>query len=95
MDKIFGIIPIRKSDRHEEDLEDDLEDVDFMDLPQRKLWLVSWKARRGEYSSETERTSIAFLNAKDAKKYIEKLEYAKKILRYKEDIEIRLEEQEC
>lgn len=95
MDKIFGIIPIRKSDRHEEDLEDDLEDVDFMDLPQRKIWIVSWKARRGEYSSETERTSIAFLNANDAKKYISKLEYAKKILRYKEDIEIRLEEQEC
>lgn len=95
MDKIFGIIPIRKSDRHEEDLEDDLEDVDFMDLPQRKIWIVSWKARHGEYSAETERTSIAFLNANDAKKYIEKLEYAKKILRYKEDIEIRLEEQEC
>ena len=103
MDKIFGIIPIRKSDRHEEDLEEDLkddlendlEDVDFMDLPQRKLWLVSWKSRRGEYSSETERTSIAFFNANDAKKYIEKIEYAKKILRYKEDIEIRLEEQEC
>lgn len=95
MDKIFGIIPIRKSDRHEEDLENDLEDDDFMDLPQRKIWLVSWKARRGEYSSETERTSIAFLDAKDAKKYIEKLEYAKKILRYREDIEIRLEEQEC
>ncbi len=92
MDKIFGIIPIRKtSDQHENDLEDD----DFKDLPQRKIWLVSWKARHGEYSSETERTSIAFFDAKDAKKYIEKLEYAKKILRYKEDIEIRLEEQEC
>ena len=91
MDKIFGIIPIRKSDRHEEDLEDD----DFKDLPQRKIWLVSWKARHGEYSSETERTSIAFFDAKDAKKYREKLEYAKKILRYKEDIAIRLEEQEC
>lgn len=99
MDKIFGIIPIRKSDRHEEDLKDDLEndleDVDFTNLPQRKLWIVSWKARHGEYSSETERTSIAFLNANDAKKYIKKLEYAKRILRYKEDIEIRLEEQEC
>lgn len=95
MDKIFGIIPISKSDRHEEDLEDDLEDVDFMDLPQRKIWIVSWKARHGEYMSETERTSIAFLNANDAKKYISKLEYAKKILRYKEDIKIRLEEQEC
>ena len=101
MDKIFGIIPIRKSDRHEEDLEDDLkddlendlEDGDF-DLPQRKIWLVSWKSRRGVYSSETERTYRAFLNAEDAKKHIEKLEYAKKILRYKEDIEIRLEEQE-
>lgn len=102
MDKIFGIIPIRKSDRHEEDLEDDLkddlendlEDVDFMDLPQRKLWIVSWKARRGEYSSDTERTSMAFLDVKDAKKHIAKLEYAKKILRYREDIGIRLEEQE-
>ena len=98
MDKIFGIIPIRKSDRHEEDLKDDLEndleDVDFMDLPQRKIWLVSWKARRGEFSSDTERTSMAFFDAEDAKKHIEKLEYAKKILRYKEDIEIRLEEQE-
>lgn len=102
MDKIFGIIPIRKSDRHEEDLEDDLKDDlendleydDFKDLPQRKIWLVSWKARRGEYSSETERTMMAFFDVKDAKKYIEKLEYAKKILRYKEDIEIRLEEQE-
>lgn len=98
MDKIFGIIPIRKSDRHEEDLkedlEDDLEDADFMDLPPRKIWLVSWKSRRGVYSSDIERTYKAFLNAKDAKKHIEKLEYAKKILRYKEDIEIRLEEQE-
>lgn len=92
MDKIFGIIPIRKtSDQHENDLEDD----DFKDLPQRKIWLVSWKARHGEYASDTERTSIAFFDANDAKKYIEKLEYAKKILRYKEDIEIRLEEQEC
>lgn len=91
MDKIFGIIPIRKSDRHESDLEDD----DFMDLPRRKIWLVSWKARRGEFSSDTERTSMAFFDAEDAKKHIEKLEYAKRILRYKEDIEIRLEEQEC
>ena len=91
MDKIFGIIPIRKSDRHERDLEDD----DFMDLPRRKIWLVSWKARRGEFSSDTERTSMAFFDAEDAKKHIEKLEYAKRILRYKEDIEIRLEEQEC
>lgn len=90
MDKIFGIIPIRKSDRHESDLEDD----DFMDLPRRKIWLVSWKARRGEFSSDTERTSMAFLDAEDAQKHIEKLEYAKRILRYKEDIEIRLEEQE-
>ena len=90
MDKILGIIPIRKSDRHESDLEDD----DFMDLPRRKIWLVSWKARRGEYSSDTERTSMAFFDAKDAQKHIEKLEYAKRILRYKEDIEIRLEEQE-
>lgn len=91
MDKILGIIPIRKtSDRHENDLEDD----DFMDLPRRKIWLVSWKARRGEYSSDIERTSMAFLDAEDAKKHIEKLEYAKKILRYKEDIDIRLEEQE-
>lgn len=94
MDKIFGIIPIRKSDRHEEDLENDLEDDDFMDLPQRKIWIVSWKARRGEFSSDTERTSMAFFDAKDAQKHIEKLEYAKRILRYKEDIEIRLEEQE-
>ena len=94
MDKIFGIIPIRKSDRHEEDLENDLEDVDFMDLPQRKLWIVSWKARRGVYSSDTERTSMAFLDVTDAKKHIAKLEYAKKILRYREDIGIRLEEQE-
>ena len=92
MDKIFGIIPIRKTSyQHENDLDDD----DFKYLPQRKIWVLSWKARHGEYSSETERTSIAFFDAKDAKKYIEKLEYAKKILRYKEDIAIRLEEQEC
>lgn len=59
-----------------------------------KVWMVSWDARYGEFSSEKERVSKAFLNYEDAEAFADSLKEAKKLLQYTEGINITIKEQE-
>lgn len=59
-----------------------------------KVWMVSWDARYGEFYSEKERASKAFLNYEDAKAFAHSLKEAKKLLQYTEGINITIKEQE-
>lgn len=59
-----------------------------------KVWMVSWNARYGEFCSEKECVSKAFLNYEDAKAFADSLKDAKKLLQYTESINITIKEQE-
>ena len=59
-----------------------------------EVWMVSWDARYGEFCSEKECVSKAFLNYEDAKAFADSLKDAKKLLQYTESINITIKEQE-
>ena len=59
-----------------------------------KVWMVSWDARYGEYSSNFTRKAKAFFSSTDAEKFAESLRQAQKLLCYTENIRIKVEEQE-
>ena len=59
-----------------------------------KFWMVSWDARYGEFWSDKERVSKAFLSYEDAKAFADSLKEAKKLLQYAESINITIKEQE-
>lgn len=60
-----------------------------------KVWVVSWLARWGEFSTERKRVAKAFLNKNDAEIFAKSLKDAKNLLQYTESINIKVEEQEC
>lgn len=58
-----------------------------------KVWIVSWDARYGSFYRDWDRVSKAFLNQNDAKAFIKSLEEAKKLLQIKEELRIKIKEQ--
>ena len=63
------------------------------DAPGAEVWVVSWNARYGHYSDNSERVAKAFLCENDADTFIESLKEAKKLLQYTESINITKEKQ--
>lgn len=57
------------------------------------VWVVSWDARWGDYSSDTNRVAKAFLNEDDANQFAESLEMAQELLQNTNDIHIRVDKQ--
>lgn len=57
------------------------------------VWVVSWDARWGDYSTETKRVAKAFLNEDDANQFAESLEMAQKLLQNTNSLRIKIEKQ--
>lgn len=59
-----------------------------------EVWLVSWNARYGEYSSDIKRIAKAFLLEEDAIAFAESLKQAQKLLHNTNDIHIKIARQD-
>lgn len=57
------------------------------------VWVVSWKARYGDYSQDTKRVAKAFLNEDDAHQFAESLRMAHKLLQNTNSLCIEIEKQ--
>lgn len=57
------------------------------------VWVVSWDARWGDYSTETKRVAKAFLNEDDANQFAESLEMAQELLQNTNSLHIKIEKQ--
>ena len=57
------------------------------------VWVVSWEARYGDYSYDTNRVAKAFLNEDDAKQFAESLEMAQQLLQNTNKLRIKIEKQ--
>lgn len=59
-----------------------------------EVWMVSWCARYGEYSTSWTRVAKAFLDEEDAKIFAKSLREAKELLQYTENIHIEINKQQ-
>lgn len=57
------------------------------------VWVVSWEARHGNYSSDTKRVAKAFLNEDDANQFAESLKLAHELLQNTNSLRIVIEKQ--
>ena len=57
------------------------------------VWVVSWEARYGDYSSDTKRVAKAFLDEDDANQFSESLEMSHKLLQNTNSLRIKIEKQ--
>lgn len=57
------------------------------------VWVVSWEARWGDYSGDTNRVAKAFLNEDDANQFAESLEMAHELLQNTNNLRIKIEKQ--
>lgn len=59
-----------------------------------EVYLVSWTARFGAYSSDTKRVAKAFFNYDDAEQFAESLEDAQRLLQNTTNLNINIEKQQ-
>lgn len=57
------------------------------------VWVVSWDARWGDFSSDKKRVAKAFLNEDDANQFAESLEMAQELLQNTNSLRIKIEKQ--
>ena len=57
------------------------------------VWVVSWNARWGDYSTDVKRVAKAFLNEDDANQFAESLEIAQELLQNTNKLHIKVEKQ--
>lgn len=57
------------------------------------VWVVSWTARTGDYSSDVKRVAKAFLNEDDANQFAKSLEMAHELLQNTNNLRIKVEKQ--
>lgn len=57
------------------------------------VWVVSWNARWGDYSTDVKRVAKAFLNEDDANQFAESLEMAQELLQNTNKLYINIEKQ--
>lgn len=57
------------------------------------VWVVSWDARWGDYSSDVKRVAKAFLNEDDANQFAKSLEMAQTLLQNTNKLRINIEKQ--
>ena len=70
-----------------------IEDYVTKEAEGAEVWLVTWKARTGEYSSSYRLAAKAFVREEDANQFAESLKEAKALLQYTENIDIKVEKQ--
>ena len=58
-----------------------------------EVWLVSWRARNGAFSSDWAMATKAFLSKSDAEAFAKSLQDAQRVLQYAEDIRIKITKQ--
>ena len=58
-----------------------------------EVWVVSWVARFGDYSHNTQRVYKAFLSKKDAESFANSLHAAQRLLQNTNDLGVRIEKQ--
>lgn len=63
------------------------------EVPGAHVWVVSWDARWGDYSTEKKRVAKAFLNEDDANQFAESLEMAQELLQNTNSLRIKVEKQ--
>ena len=57
------------------------------------VWIVSWDARWGDYSGDTNRVAKAFLDEDDANQFAESLKMAHELLQNTNNLRIKIEKQ--
>lgn len=57
------------------------------------VWVVSWDARCGDYSGDTNRVAKAFLDEDDANQFAESLKMAQQLLQNTNSLRIKVEKQ--
>lgn len=57
------------------------------------VWVVSWDARWGDYSTDVKRVAKAFLDEDDANQFAESLEMAQKLLQNTNNLHIKIDKQ--
>lgn len=70
-----------------------IEDYVTKEAEGAEVWLVTWKARTGEYSSNYRIAAKAFVHKEDADRFAESLKEAKALLQYTENLGISIERQ--
>ena len=63
------------------------------DVDGAHVWVVSWNARTGDYSSDIKRVAKAFLLEDDAKQFAETLKQAQELLQNTNSLYIEIEKQ--
>ena len=63
------------------------------DVDGAHVWVVSWNARTGDYSSDIKRVAKAFLLEDDAKQFAETLKQAQELLQNTNRLYIEIEKQ--
>lgn len=62
-------------------------------VPGAHVWVVSWVARHGDYSSDTKQVAKAFLDEDDANQFAESLEMAQQLLQNTNNLHIKIDKQ--
>ena len=62
-------------------------------VPGAHVWVVSWEARWGDFSSDKKRVAKAFLNEDDANQFAESLGMAHELLQNTNSLRIKIEKQ--
>ena len=57
------------------------------------VWVVSWEATYGDFSSDRKQVAKAFLNEDDANQFKESLEMAQELLQNTNSLRIKIEKQ--
>jgi hypothetical protein len=73
---------------------DVIESVNTKSVEGAEVWIVSWKARYGDFSHDVKRVAKAFLNYEDAVMFKDSLNKAKELLQYTEYLDIKIEKQQ-
>ena len=71
-----------------------IESYNTTEVDGAEVWMVSWYARYGEYSSSCTKVAKAFLNEQEANQFANSLRAAQKLLQYTENICIKVEKQQ-
>lgn len=73
----------------------DAGDIQNVDNSVSVIYIISWLARNGPYSSDREKTHKFFVEKRAAENFKKDLEKAAKLLRNKEDLNIEIIEQKA
>lgn len=70
-----------------------IEKIGGYEVTTKGIWVVSWKARYGQYHTDHERVFMPFMEEEEAIKFRDDLKAAAKLLKYTENLGIKIEKQ--